>query len=94
LRHSLVSLLSDSGVSLEEIADLCGHSGTSITESVYRHELRPVPSTEPSPQRPDLMRSVVLWSATGRRSDGISAARPDAAGLATKSSNSVNHTGE
>ncbi|GGQ86799.1 site-specific integrase [Couchioplanes azureus] len=42
LRHSFVSLLSDHGMSLEEIADLCGHSGTSITESVYRHQLRPV----------------------------------------------------
>jgi integrase len=42
LRHSFVSLLSDSGVSIEEITDLCGHSGTSITESVYRHQLRPV----------------------------------------------------
>ena len=42
LRHSFVSLLSDSGMSIEEIADLCGHSGTSITESVYRHQLRPV----------------------------------------------------
>jgi len=42
LRHSFVSLLSDNGMSLEEIADLCGHSGTTITESVYRHQLRPV----------------------------------------------------
>jgi integrase len=42
LRHSFVSLLSDGGVSLEEIADLCGHSGTSVTEKVYRHQLRPV----------------------------------------------------
>ncbi|TDB71154.1 tyrosine recombinase XerC [Micromonospora sp. KC723] len=42
LRHSFVSLLSDSGVSIEQIADLCGHSGTSVTESVYRHQLRPV----------------------------------------------------
>jgi integrase len=42
LRHSFVSLLSDNGMSLEEIADLCGHSGTSITESVYRHQVRPV----------------------------------------------------
>jgi integrase len=42
LRHSFVSLLSDSGMSIEEIADLCGHSGTTITESVYRHQLRPV----------------------------------------------------
>ncbi|AEV87192.1 integrase [Actinoplanes sp. SE50] len=42
LRHSFVSLLSDNGMSIEEIADLCGHSGTSITETVYRHQLRPV----------------------------------------------------
>lgn len=42
LRHSFVSLLSDSGMSLEQIADLVGHSGTSVTEKVYRHQLRPV----------------------------------------------------
>ena len=42
LRHSFVSLLSDSGMGLEEIADLVGHSGTSVTEKVYRHQLRPV----------------------------------------------------
>jgi integrase len=42
LRHSFVSLLSDNDLSIEEIADLCGHSGTSITESVHRHQLRPV----------------------------------------------------
>ncbi|MEU5671341.1 site-specific integrase [Micromonospora sp. NPDC047753] len=42
LRHSFVSLLSDGGVSLSDIADLCGHSGTSVTEKVYRHQLRPI----------------------------------------------------
>jgi integrase len=42
LRHSFVSLLSDSGMKLEQIADLVGHSGTSVTEKVYRHQLRPV----------------------------------------------------
>jgi integrase len=42
LRHSFVSLLSDNGVSLEEIAELCGHAGTRVTEAVYRHQLRPV----------------------------------------------------
>jgi integrase len=42
LRHSFVSLLSDDGVSINDIADLCGHSGTSVTERVYRHQLRPV----------------------------------------------------
>ncbi|MFI6267235.1 hypothetical protein [Micromonospora sp. NPDC051006] len=28
-------------MSIEQIADLCGHSGTTVTESVYRHQLRP-----------------------------------------------------
>jgi integrase len=42
LRHSFVSLLSDGGVPLEAIADLVGHAGTSVTEKVYRHQLRPI----------------------------------------------------
>jgi len=42
LRHSFVSLLSSGGVSIEDIADLWGHSGTSVTEKIYRHQLRPV----------------------------------------------------
>jgi hypothetical protein len=42
LRHSFVSLLSDDGVPLSDIADLCGHAGTSVTEKIYRHQLRPV----------------------------------------------------
>lgn len=45
LRHSFVSLLSDSGVPLEEISRLVGHSGTSVTELVYRHQIRPVLQT-------------------------------------------------
>ena len=42
LRHSFVSLLSSSGVTIEEIAHLVGHGSTSVTERVYRKELRPV----------------------------------------------------
>ncbi|WP_285699997.1 site-specific integrase [Actinomadura sp. NBRC 104412] len=42
LRHSFVSIMSDSGVPIENIADLCGHSSTAVTEEVYRHQLRPV----------------------------------------------------
>jgi hypothetical protein len=42
LRHGFVSLRSDSGVSLEAIADLRGHAGTTVTEKVFRHQLRPV----------------------------------------------------
>jgi integrase len=42
LRHSFVSLLSDAGVPVEDISRLVGHSGTSVTETVYRHQIRPV----------------------------------------------------
>lgn len=42
LRHSFVSLMSDSGASDELIADLVGHSNTATTRTVYRHQLRPV----------------------------------------------------
>lgn len=42
LRHSFVSLMSDAGVSLEDIARLVGHRGTVVTEAVYRKQLRPV----------------------------------------------------
>lgn len=41
LRHSSVSLLSDAGVSIEEISRLVGHRGTSVTKLVYRHQIRP-----------------------------------------------------
>ncbi len=42
LRHSFVSILSERGTPIEEISRLMGHSGTAVTEIVYRHELRPV----------------------------------------------------
>ncbi|OKI13131.1 hypothetical protein A6A08_16780 [Nocardiopsis sp. TSRI0078] len=42
LRHTLVSLLSDHGVSIEEISLLVGHDGTDTAERVYRHQLRPI----------------------------------------------------
>ena len=42
LRHTFVSLLSDSGVPIEQIADGVGHSSAWTTENVYRHQLRPV----------------------------------------------------
>lgn len=44
-RHSFVSLLSDSGLSIEDISHLVGHKGTQVTELVYRHQLRPVIQT-------------------------------------------------
>lgn len=45
LRHSFVSVLSDAGIPVEEISQLVGHRGTTVTELVYRHQLRPVIQT-------------------------------------------------
>jgi integrase len=42
LRHSFVSLLSDSGIPVEEISRLVGHKSTVVTELVYRKQIRPV----------------------------------------------------
>ncbi|MEV4078068.1 site-specific integrase [Nonomuraea fuscirosea] len=42
MRHSFVSLLSDSGMPIEAISRLVGHRNTSVTETVYRKQLRPV----------------------------------------------------
>jgi integrase len=41
LRHTF-SLMSDSGVPVEEIARLAGHTNSRTTEIVYRHQLRPI----------------------------------------------------
>lgn len=45
LRHSFTSLMSEHGISNEEIARVLGHSGTAVLERIYRHELRPVIET-------------------------------------------------
>lgn len=45
VRHSFVSLLSDAGVPIDEISRLGDHSGTTVTELVYRHRLRPLIET-------------------------------------------------
>ena len=37
-----MSLLSDSGTPLEEISRLIGHKSTTVTELVYRKQIRPV----------------------------------------------------
>ena len=42
LRHTFVSV---SGVAVEEIARLAGHASSRTTETIYRHELRPVITT-------------------------------------------------
>ena len=45
LRHSFVSIMSDNGVTIEQIADLVGHRTTIVTQKVYRHQPKPVVST-------------------------------------------------
>jgi site-specific recombinase XerD len=42
MRHSIVSLLSASGVALEDIAWRVGHSGTAVTEAVHCKQIGPV----------------------------------------------------
>ncbi|WP_229118152.1 site-specific integrase [Enemella evansiae] len=65
LRHSFVSLLSEAGVAVEEIAHLVGHANTRTTEKVYRKELRPV-------LRPGAAAMNALFRPTDPpRSDGV-----------------------
>jgi integrase len=45
LRHTFVSIMSQGGMPVEEIARLAGRKQTSTTELVYRRELRPVITT-------------------------------------------------
>jgi integrase len=42
MRHSFVSLPSEGGLDIEKISLLVGHRSTQVTETVYRHQLRPV----------------------------------------------------
>ena len=41
MRHTCASLVSDSGMSAGEVAQLLGHSNTRVFETVYRHVLAP-----------------------------------------------------
>lgn len=39
MRHSFVSILSDAGVDIDQIADAAGHINSNVTKVVYRHVL-------------------------------------------------------
>ena len=39
LRHTHVSVLSDAGVDMEDIADSVGHVNSNVTRTVYRHQI-------------------------------------------------------
>ena len=55
LRHSTASILSASGVPLEEVADVLGHDGTRMTALVYRHAV--TPSAEAASRMGEILRS-------------------------------------
>jgi integrase len=38
-RHTFVSVLSDAGVDIDQIADAAGHVNSNVTKAVYRHQL-------------------------------------------------------
>jgi integrase len=41
-RPTFVSVMSEPGVAVEEIARLAGHCSSRTTKTIYRHELRPM----------------------------------------------------
>jgi integrase len=45
LRHTFVSVMSESGVAVEEFARLAGHSSSRTTETIYQRELCSVITT-------------------------------------------------
>ncbi|WP_440070044.1 hypothetical protein [Streptosporangium sp. OZ121] len=54
MRHSFVSLLSDSGVPLEDIARLVGHRGTAVTGAGLPEADPPGPARRGGGDGPDL----------------------------------------
>ena len=40
-RHTAVSIMSNNGVPIQDIADTVGHKSTHVTETVYRHVIAP-----------------------------------------------------
>ncbi|WP_312888374.1 tyrosine-type recombinase/integrase [Nonomuraea rhodomycinica] len=60
MRHSFVSLLSDSGVPIEDISRLVGRRNTVVTETVYRKQIRPCSC-----------RARRRWTASSRHSHSV-----------------------
>ncbi len=59
LRHTFVSVMSEAGVAVAEIARLTRHSSSRTTETIYRHELRPGDTTGA-----DVMDKIFIWPGT------------------------------
>ncbi|WP_246266899.1 site-specific integrase [Nonomuraea typhae] len=66
MRHSFVSLLSDSGMPIEDISRLVGHRNTVVTETVYRKQIRPV-IQQGAERMDELFRGSVTQLVTQRR---------------------------
>lgn len=64
-RTSFVSLLSETGMAIEETSHLVGHSSTVVTETVYRLESRPV--IRAVPESGTGTRTVSGAAGTGRK---------------------------
>jgi hypothetical protein len=56
-----VSILGAHDVRLEDISDLVGHSSTSVTETVYRHEIRPALTDNATAVNRILTRTPPSW---------------------------------
>ena len=76
LRTSFVSLMSQHGAGIEEIARLAGHATTRTTEVVYRRELRPVITTGAEIMDQVFVPGAGLPAWSAQMSPGSRAARP------------------
>jgi hypothetical protein len=105
LRHSFVSILSDNGVTIEEIADLVGHKTTVVTQKVYRHQLKPVITTGatmmnfildrkkgPSPHEPLAPRLAPVTRQTFEKLVGLRGLEPRTSSLSGKRSNRLSYS--
>ena len=76
LRHTFVSLMSDSNVAVEEIARLVGLASSKVTETVYRHQPpMPMPMPMPTCPRPPTTATACAPSALSLRPVDLPLAR-------------------
>jgi hypothetical protein len=68
---SFVSILSAHDARLEDITDLVGHSSTSVTETVYRHEIQPALTENGTGREPRTLKANVIEPACPRSGKAI-----------------------
>lgn len=57
-RHSFVSIASDHGASIEDIADAAGHVNPNVTRAVYRHVISDTVTRAPAARTRRWLRGV------------------------------------